>query len=73
MLMGGITTAGGDVDKQATRLSEGKSALGGLTGRRSTSRYGKENDMLRTSTEIRNQFGKDFENVSIFTVNILKL
>jgi hypothetical protein len=56
------------MDKLPTRLSEGKSnAGGGYTIRRSASRQrDKENDIdrLRTSTEVRDRLGKDYENVS---------
>jgi len=53
--------------EQTARLSEGKSAIGGITSTRkqSSNRYGKENDMIRGSTELRPSFAKDFENVSL--------
>lgn len=67
--MGNVAIAGAGgvdpLDKLPTRLSEGKSAYGGLTGRRSNSRMReKENDIgrLRASSDLRER--KDFENVS---------
>lgn len=71
--MGNAVTGGGlgldPLEKIPTRLSEGKSALGGLTGRRSNSRMrDKENDADRlrtTSFDLRERPIKDFENVRI--------
>lgn len=63
--------AGIPMTEQAARVSEGKSAVGGITSHRrpSMGRIGKEND-TRGSTELRNSFQRNFENVNNYIIII---